>query len=596
MNKKNKTIPKKELHRFDIGAIYPIFLIVIVLIVMFPALQNEFINWDDEVYITKNEVIKQVPFSNLAEIFTHKINNFSVPLTLLSFQIEYYFFGLNPFPYHFNNLLLHLANVILMYFFVKALVLSVRTQTTATKTETTAAFFVALLFGIHPMNVESVAWATERKDLLYTFFTLLALLQYLYTSQNEIITNINQLKTKHYWLSILFFVLSLLSKPQAIFFPVILLLIDYWKQADNQAIWRVLSPKKLIFKIPYFVISFLAGLYLLLNVGTRVSEKTLDYGFFDRFLFSCYQVCLYLVKFFFPFNLNNFYEYPIQTNGFYPFIFYTAPFALVGFLAFVSWKFRTNKLVVFGLLFYFANIFIFLQLFSVNTAIAYERFNYLAYNGLFLIGVVSLQKIKLSDYAKIGLVAYLVLFGILSFQRCKIWQNNIVFFADMAQKNPNDFIANSIALKNIGDALMEKQQLPEAIEKFTQSMGKDPTYDQAYLGRAYAYFISKRYKEAILDYNKFLALPSAPENKKQAIFNRGTCLMNLKIYTQAVSDFDLLIQADQAYISAYINRAFCLAKLGKVAQAAADYKRVLVLEPTNQIANEQLHLLQPTPK
>lgn len=586
MNKKNKTIPPKELNKFDNKAIYPIFLLVLVLIVMSPALQNGFVNWDDELYITKNEVIKQVPFSNLAEIFTHKMNNFSVPLTLLSFQIEYYFFGLNPFPYHLNNLLLHLANVILMYFFVKILLLSVRTQTTA-------AFFVALLFGIHPMNVESVAWATERKDLLYTFFTLLALLQYLYASQNEIITNIHQLKSKHYWLSILFFVLSILSKPQAIFFPVLLLLIDYWKQVDNQAIWRVLSPKKLIFKLPYFVISFLAGLYLLLNVGTRVSEKTLDYGFFDRFLFSCYQVCLYLVKFFFPFNLNNFYEYPIQTNGFYPFIFYVAPFVLIGFLSFVLWKFRTNKLVVFGLLFYFANIFIFLQLFSVNTAIAYERFNYLAYNGLFLIGVLSLQKIKLSDYAKAGLLAYLMLFGVLSFQRCKIWKNDVIFFADMAKKNPNDIIANSIALKNIGDALMERQLLPEAIEKFTQSMSKDATYEQAYLGRGYAYFVSKRYKEAISDYNKFLSLPSTPKSKMQALFNRGTCLMNLRNYPQAIVDFDLLIQTDQNYISAYLNRAFCLVKLGKAEQAAADYKRVLAVEPTNQIANEQLRLLQP---
>ncbi len=596
MHKKNKVIPKKEANKFNKEAIYCIFLLVIVLIVMFPVLQNEFVNWDDEVYITKNEVIKQIPFSNLKDIFTYQINNFSVPLTLLSFQIEYYFFGLNPFPYHFNNLLLHLANVILIYFLVKALLLSVgtQTQTTATNTQTTAAFFVALLFGIHPMNVESVAWATERKDLLYTFFTLLALLQYLYASQNEIITNTNQLKTKHYWFSLLFFVLSLLSKPQAIFFPVVLLLIDYWKQADNQTIWRVLSPKKIIFKLPYFVISFLAGLYLLLNVGTRVSEKTLDYGFFERFLFSCYQVCLYLVKFFFPFNLNNFYEYPIQTNGFYPFVFYVAPFVLIGFLAFVLWKFRTNKLVVFGLLFYFVNIFIFLQLFSVNTAIVYERFNYLAYNGLFLIGVVSLQKIKLNDYVRAGLFAYLLLFGVLSFQRCKVWQNDISLFTDTLRKNPNDVYINKMALKNIGDVLMEKQQLPEAIEKFTQSIAKDSNYEQAYLGRAYAYFTSKRYKEAIIDYNKLLTMTMTAENKKQTIFNRGTCLMNLKNYTQAINDFNALIQEDQAYISAYLNRAFCLIKLGQGQQAAADYRRVLALEPTNQIANEQLQLLKST--
>ncbi len=573
MNKQHKANPSNH-SRQDWK--YLLLVVIITFVVMSPALQNQFVNWDDEVYITKNEVIKQVPFTNLADIFTYKINNFSVPLTLLSFQIEHYFFGLNPFPYHLNNLFLHLMNVVLIYFFIKKLVAGRETP-----------LLVALLFGIHPMNVESVAWATERKDLLYTFFTLWALFHYQKQDKNAEQETINYKFeiNKHYLLSLLFFVLSVLAKPQAIFFPILLLLVDFFKD-------KPLKIKLITQKTPFFLVSLLAGLYLLINVGTRVSTKTIDYNFFERFLFSCYQLCLYLLKLFFPFHLNNFYEYPILKDGFYPIIFYVTPLILLG-LAVLFWrKFRKNKLVVFGVLFYFANIFIFLQVFSVNTAIAYERFNYLAYNGLFLIGVVYLQKIRLNDYVRAGLLAYLALLGFLSFQRCKVWQNDIVFFADMAKKNPNDHNANKIALKNIGDELMEKQDFPAAVEKYTQSLGRDINYEQAYLGRAYAYFNMKRFGEAFMDYNKALALELPPQSRQEALFNRGTSLMNLKNYAQAIDDFNRLIQENAMNVSAYLNRAYSLLALGQNAQAMADYQRVLQIDPANAIAISQLRLLQ----
>ncbi len=573
-----------------------IVLLAIVFAVMSPALKNEFVNWDDEVYITKNEAIKKTPFSNLDEIFTYKINGFSVPLTLLSFQIEHYFFGLNPFPYHLNNLLLHLANVLLIYLFIKRLSISHQLSLSEGKESKAknqkpvvvtypsinyTAFFVALLFGIHPMNVESIAWATERKDLLYTFFALLAIGYYQQATAQQAL----RLTDKKYWFSLLFFLLSLLSKPQAIFLPIMLLLIDYLKnrKIQLQLVWE---------KIPYFVISLLGGLYLLINVGTKVSYQTQDYAFWEKLLFSFYQIGLYLTKFFFPFRLSNFYEYPIKVEGWYPLVFYITPLILLGLAIFIYWKFRNNKVVVFGVLFYLSNIFIFLQVFSVNTAIAYERFNYLAYNGLFFIVVVHLQQVKFTDYLWIGTVAYLALLGFLSFERCKVWQNGTVFFADMVKKNPNDANANKIALKNMGDALMEKKQFIEAIEKYNQSLDRNIRYEQAYLGRAFAYFQLGRYQEAINDYNQALLLELTPQNRIEAIFNKGTCLMNLKMYEQAIIDFSLLIQENPANVPAYLNRAYCLLNLARYEEAEKDYRTVLQIEPSNAIANNQMQVLK----
>ncbi|GAB4188825.1 MAG: tetratricopeptide repeat protein [Thermoflexibacter sp.] len=585
---------KKELY-------WLIVLVAIVFVVMSPALQNEFVNWDDEVYITKNEVIKKAPFSNLGEIFTYKINGFSVPLTLLSFQIEYYFFGLNPFPYHLNNLLLHLVNMLLIYLFIKQLIQANQSSGIIASTNNSkkkkpnnlqpakipyktinyTAFFVALLFGLHPMNVESVAWATERKDLLYTFFALLAIYHYQQATAQQTL----RLTDKKYLFSLLFFLLSLLAKPQAIFLPVLLLLIDYLKdrKIQFQLLWE---------KIPYFIISLLGGLYLLINVGTKVSAKTQDYDFWEKILFSCYQIGLYLTKFFFPFRLSNFYEYPIRVEGWYPIIFYITPLILLGLAILLYWKFRNNKVVVFGVLFYLFNIFIFLQIFSVNTAIAYERFNYLAYNGLFFIVVAHLQKVKLTNYLLIGILAYLAMLGFLSFERCKVWQNNVIFFADMVKKNPNDIYANKIALKNIGDALMEKKQFIEAIEKFNQALDKDIKYEQAYLGRAFAYFQLGRYQEAINDYSQALTLELTPQNRIETIFNRGTCLMNLKMYEQAINDFSSLIAVNPANVPAYLNRAYCLLNLARYEEAERDYRTVLQIEPSNAMANSQIQALR----
>jgi tetratricopeptide (TPR) repeat protein len=578
MNKHNKSTPSsKQVQDWK----YLLLVVIITFVVMSPTLQNEFVNWDDEVYITKNEVIKQIPFSNLVEIFTYKINNFSVPLTLLSFQIEHYFFGLNPFPYHLTNLLLHLINVILIYLFINQLIDNQQNKKYLKRFQ--IAFFVALLFGIHPMNVESVAWATERKDLLYTFFTLWALFHYQNMPHSP--TPYQLVQNKRYWLSLLFFVLSLLAKPQAIFFPMLLLLVDYFKD-------KPLKINLVIQKLPFFLVSLMTGIYLLTNVGTKVYEKLPDLTFFEKCLFSSYQVCLYLLKFFFPFNLNNFYGYPLLENGFYPIIFYVTPLILLGLIILIYWKCRANKLVIFGMSFYFANIFIFLQVFSVNTAIAYERFNYFAYNGLFLILVVYLHKTKLHEYFRYALFAYLVLLGFLSFQRCKVWQSNITLFADMAQKNPNDDNANKIALKNMGDALMEKRDFAAAIEKYTQSLGRDTNYEQAYLGRGYAYFNLKRFVEALADYNKALTLELSFQNKQDAFFNRGTSLMNLKNYAQAIGDFNAVIQANPNSISAYLNRAYSLIGLGEYALAKADYQRVLQIDAGNAIAISQLQILQ----
>ena len=189
---------------------YYILLLIILLISFFvylPVLYNDFV-WDDDLYIKSNPLVRSI---NLNEIFSNYILGNYHPLTVLTYSIEYQFFGLNAEGYHGVNLLLHLLNIILVFFVV--LSLSNRKE---------VALVASLLFGLHPLHVESVAWASELKDLLYTFFFLASWFCYL--------RYLKGLKRKFYFYCLLIFLLALLSKAMAVSLSFILLLTDYFKR------------------------------------------------------------------------------------------------------------------------------------------------------------------------------------------------------------------------------------------------------------------------------------------------------------------------------------------------------------------------------
>ncbi|MGB0932463.1 MAG: hypothetical protein ACPGVB_16895, partial [Chitinophagales bacterium] len=179
-------------------------VLLLTFVVFFPSLQNGFVNYDDTVYVYENPYIQSLSSENLHQIFTKPMAHNYHPLTMLSLAVNYHFSELNPFGYHLTNLLLHLANVFWVFWLVfwlsgKRIEMSV---------------IVSLLFGIHPMHVESVAWIAERKDVLYAFFFLPALIAY-----------IRYIKTRKWSFlvaSLLLFTFSLFSKPAAIILPLLL--------------------------------------------------------------------------------------------------------------------------------------------------------------------------------------------------------------------------------------------------------------------------------------------------------------------------------------------------------------------------------------
>src|SRR5688572_978865 len=210
-------------------------ILLVTFLLFYNTLTNNFVNLDDSGYIKDNPDIKSLSAKNIAAIFSSFYNANYHPFTTLSYAIEYNLFGLNAKPYHFVNLFLHLLNIFMVFRLIKKV--SGKVQ---------VALIVALFFAIHPMHVESVAWISERKDLLYSFFFICGLSTYYEYTHAKADRN------KLYVYTILLFLCSLLSKSAAITFPIMLLIFDYYFQRS----WKA---KVLVEKIPFFLLSLIFG-------------------------------------------------------------------------------------------------------------------------------------------------------------------------------------------------------------------------------------------------------------------------------------------------------------------------------------------------
>lgn len=331
------------------------FIIIITLLAYLPVFDAGFVQWDDKLYIQDNALIRSI---NLKEIFaTYQQGNYH-PVTMLVYAIEYHFWNLNAAGYHTVNLFLHLLNTLMVCYVIFRL---------CRKKE--IAFVAALFFGIHPIHVESVAWLAELKDLLYTFFFLASYIYYLKYNEEG--------KSKFYFISLLLFLLSLLSKAMAAPLPVILLLTDYF-------IDRKFSRKTILEKIPFFILAIILGI-VAINAQLPTGE-TLNipvYPFWQRIIFACYGFVSYLIHLIMPVNLNAVYPYPMKVGENIPFLYYFYVILFFGIVATVIYSLRFSRKIFFGIGFFTATVFLVLQLLPIGDAIMANRYGYIPSVGIF---------------------------------------------------------------------------------------------------------------------------------------------------------------------------------------------------------------------
>jgi Tfp pilus assembly protein PilF len=295
-----------------------LLIVAVSLICYYPTLQNGLLQWDDIGYILENTNIRNLSFETLSWAFTTFYVNYWAPLTWISLAIDYSIWGLNPVGYHLTNNILHALNAGLYFLLLLNLFryhIAIRGNDTGKAsiltpaTEHYCAFLAALLFAVHPLRVQSVAWATERKDVLAVFFGILALVAYTryvllsHDRQGASRQPLDFIGSKQYWLTVAFYCLSLLSKSMLVVMPVLLLILDWFpfRRYSRQLISGVLMEK-----VP---LAFFAGIASLLTVRSQggslmTFEQT---NFISRFLLACKSIVLYLWMTIWPFEVSPFY-------------------------------------------------------------------------------------------------------------------------------------------------------------------------------------------------------------------------------------------------------------------------------------------------
>ena len=581
-----KTKNKEKQTQKPLGAktivLWSTLLVILTITAYFPAFNNGITNWDDDSYVINNPTLKEISIENTKQVFSEYYMGNYHPLAMLSLSLDYQIGGenaegdINAWIYHFTNILLHIINSLLVLWFVYLLLGRFNIAVTA-----------ALLFAVHTLHVESVAWISERKDVLYALFFIASLIAYVYYLKNKNI--------KYYVFSLLLFILSLLSKGQAVSLAVTLIAIDYLFK-------RNLPDKKVIAeKIPFFILALIFGIAAVYaqKAGNALHDEN-SYAFYKRIGFAGYTFTQYILKLVLPVKLAAIYPYPDIINKSMPgyFWLFLAPTlsVLYAFYYFVN----KNRIVAFSIAFFTINIALLLQLIPVGSAIMADRYAYIPSIGFFIFVAWGLFRLvekypkQLNIYRGI-FVLYLIVLSFLSVQRCKIWNNSISLWDDTLEKSPKAVVA----WNNRGSTKDRAKDHKGAIEDFTRAILYKPDYKHAFYNRGTARKdLAKETKDtsllnlALSDFNMAIEID---ENFVEAYHNRAMTQENhadfvrdsvrrKKMMLAALSDYDKTLEIDDSYENAIVNRGVIKGKLGLLNDAIADFNMAIEKDPENASA------------
>lgn len=568
-----------------------IFLISFILILTFisfsSSLNNDYVNWDDPVHFLESAYVHHLNWPSVKGMFTEIVNTTYIPLTTLSFAVEYRFFKFNPWISHLINILLHLAVVALVFPICLKLNLSKR-----------ASFIATLLFAVHPMRVESIAWVTERKDVLYGLFYAAALLVYLsYLEKKSLLK---------YCLTIFLGFLSMLAKPMALSLPLILILLDWYKERKD---WG----RILLEKLPIFLY---VGMLALLSVKENHDIFFLKNGILKAILTYVWSFSFYILKFLWPIHLTPFYPIPQPISLINPQLLISIV-VLVGIILAVV-KSRSNRLLIFAILFFFFSVFFLLRVnpeYLVVVDLVADRYIYLPSLGLcFLIGfyadywLTNLKTAK-SPWQHI-LVGALILMAaalmVKTYFQCQIWKNSLTMWGQVIKYSPD----TAYAYISRGTYYEEHHDFDSALADYNKAIQLFPNYIRNYSRRAILYGKRGEYDLALKDFNYILSVrpqdwnalsnrgnisklmkdcPSAVIDYSEALRvkpdelitlnNRGECFLEMNKFNQALEDFNQTLSLNPKFVTAYVNRGLIYAKQNNFDAALEEFNKALLLNP-----------------
>ena len=396
-----------------------LFLILLTYITVFafyPAITADFINLDDFVMVTENPDITSLSFSNIKHIFSSFQYKLYHPLVTISYAIEYCFCKLDPYLYHIDNIFLHVLNTLILFFIIKKI-----------SKNFFVSYIVALLFAIHPIHVEAVAWVTARKDTLYSFFFLISILFY-----------INSYDSKHskklFILSLISFILSCLSKPMAITLPFVLILIDFYNDK-----LRLTNIKKYV---PFFIISVIF-IYVAVFAHYSPEEKAVTTMFVRlvNFFDAHFNYLFYIYKLFVPVKLSCLYPQFYEHYGIMPnFIFYSTTILYL-LIVLSIFSLKISKKIFFGFFFFLITLLPSSGIMPTGVSPVADRYVYIPCIGLFFIVAEFLYYIYKRNIILKYVVIFFSIIGVISlffltYQRNLLWSDNEALITQAINYSP----------------------------------------------------------------------------------------------------------------------------------------------------------------
>jgi tetratricopeptide (TPR) repeat protein len=547
-----------------------------------PALDNDFTNWDDNVYVTNNPSIQGFSIPHIARQFSSSIGYYH-PLTMLTFMTDYRFFGLNPRGYHLTGVLFHGINALLVFALIFGL-----------SGNDLVAFIAALFFAVHPLRVESVAWIAERKDVVSSFFYLASLLSYLGFRRRR--------ERKYFFACMLLFLCSLLSKPMAVTLPVVLLLIDYL--VNGTITVRLIVEKGVFFAI---AVSFSILTYFTQMHYGAVTENI---PILQRLFIPAFGILFYLCKTIAPLHLSAYY-----TSGciYFPRIAAVIyPVLAIGLAAAAFRIARYSRTAIFCLLFFIVTLLPVLQIIQIGGFIVADRYTYIPTIGLCYFAAWAIVRFienpragRPGKYAMVTMVGFgVIVFTVLTRERCTVWKNSETLWNDVIGKYPSSMAydnrghvyylrqdyAGALADYNRGllydstDAFLyynrgllfdDKGDHERAIGDYGRAIAHKPGFAEAYNNRGYDYYVQGNDERAIADFERTISLN--PEAAK-AYNNLGNVLARKGEYRDAIADYDRAVALNPDFADAWYDRGRCHQAVNELDQAVACFTRTLEID------------------
>ena len=554
-----------------------LLLALVTVLVYLPVRHHSFLLFDDADYVTDNHHVQAgLTWAGVNWAFTTGHTGNWHPLTWLSHMLDVQLFGISSMGPHMVNVLFHVANTVLLFILLRRLTGALWCSA-----------WVAALFALHPLHVESVAWVAERKDVLSAFFFLLTLWAYARYAQcrsraeSRALLWPSTLDYVLYVLALFSFALGLMCKPMLVTLPFVLLLLDYWplQRFDASTVQHTV-----VEKVPFFLLSALSsGVTFAAQKSGGAVRSLASFPVSERMENALVSYARYLGKTFWPVDLAVFYPHP----GHWPAEQVVSGAILVAGLCLgVVWFGRRFPFAVTGWFWFLGMLVPTIGLVQVSNQSMADRYTYLPSIGIFIILAWGAREVSMRwrfSKAVIGIGAGLTVIAcaVRTEGQLHYWQDSESLFRHALAVTKGNFVAHN----NLGSTLLQKGQVAEAIDQFRQALEVRPDYADAYCNLGSALLQKRRADEAIAQFRK--ALEVQP-NHPLARYNLATTLLQNGRVNEAIAQFQNAVEIRPDDPLTHLNLGNALLQKGRLDEAVAQYQKVLEIQPDDADAHNNL--------